>query len=164
MLNADLTWRSWSHAPTIANHRGVLFRDSSELCISLCSSPSVFGFRPCGPWAPPSCLDDRILTGGHSTRAGPRTVSCVALERALNFPDFSTFFSRWCVSGNARGPWAPPSWFLQNNARGPWAPPYWFSSPSLCVGRSNSWHNRPQILFSLREFFHPTIFLSDACY
>ena len=92
MLNADLTWRSWSHAPTIANHRGVLFRDSSELCISLCSSPSVFGFRPCGPWAPPSCLDDRILTGGHSTRAGPRTVSCVALERALNFPDLSTFF------------------------------------------------------------------------
>jgi hypothetical protein len=92
VLNADITWRSWSHAPTIANHRGVLFRDSSELCISLCSSPSVFGFRPCGPWAPPSCLDDRILTGGHSTRAGPRTVSCVALERALNFPDLSTFF------------------------------------------------------------------------
>ena len=23
--NADLTWRSWSHAPTIAKHSGVLF-------------------------------------------------------------------------------------------------------------------------------------------
>jgi hypothetical protein len=43
-LNADLTWRSWSHAPTIANHSGVLFRDSSEPCVSLCSSPQCSTF------------------------------------------------------------------------------------------------------------------------
>jgi hypothetical protein len=121
VLNADLTWCSWSHAPKTANHRGVLFRDSSEPCFSLSSSPSVFDFRPYGPCTPPSCLDDRIPTpdsaGGHSvgghTCAGPRTVSCAALERALNSPDLSTFFFGGANPTNARGPWEPPSWFLQ---------------------------------------------------
>ena len=42
--------------------------------------------------------DDRIPTGGHSKSAGNRTVSCAALERALNSPDLSTFFFWWCES------------------------------------------------------------------
>jgi hypothetical protein len=57
--------------------------------------------------------DDRIPTGGHSKSAGNRTVSCAALERALNSPDLSTFFFGGVNPTNARGPWAPPSWFLQ---------------------------------------------------
>jgi hypothetical protein len=40
----------------------------------------------------------------------------VALERALNSHDLSTFF---CVVNptNARGPWAPPSWFYSHSVR-----------------------------------------------